>query len=120
MKRETGGDFHMVMTKGDSVLVSGFSFVGSDDQMREVRAEHGDAMIHHVVTVGGDTTQGGEEAYATIFAQLQAVTRFVPTTIPHHHTSHHPSFSNPNPNPPKHTHTHTHTHTHLGPSSRAI
>ena len=66
------------MTKGDSVLVSGFSFVGSDDQMREVRAEHGDAMIHHVVTVGSDTTQGGEEAYATIFAQLQAVKPFVP------------------------------------------
>ena len=81
MVNETSGEFHMVKTKGDSVCVSGFSFVGSEDQMREVRAEHGDAMIHHVVTVSGDTTQGGLEGYAAIFAQLQRVKRFVTNTL---------------------------------------
>ena len=58
MKKETGSDFHMVMSKGDSVLVSGFSFIGTDAQMESVRAEAGDAMLHHVVTISGDTTQG--------------------------------------------------------------
>ena len=59
MKHESGADFHMIMNKGDSVLVSGFSFVGTDAQMQALQTEAGDAMIHHVVTVGGDTTQGG-------------------------------------------------------------
>ena len=65
----------MVMNKGDSVLVSGFSFIGTDDQMQQVRANHGDAMLHHVVTVGGDTTQGGAEGHTAIFAQLQTAVR---------------------------------------------
>ena len=78
MKSETGGDFHMVMGKGDSVLVSGFSFIGTEEQMRKIHAERGDAMLHHVVTVGGDTTQGGAEGYAAIFAQLAAVKKFAP------------------------------------------
>ena len=70
-------EFHMVMNKGDSVMVTGISFHGSETQMKEVRADDGDAMIHHIVTVGGDTTQGGQEGYATIFAQLERVKRFV-------------------------------------------
>ena len=78
MKSETGGDFHMVMNKGDSVLVSGFSFIGSQTQMQQVQAEHGDAMLHHVVTIGSDTTQGGAEGYSAIFAQLAAVHTFAP------------------------------------------
>ena len=49
----------MVMNKGDSVLVSGFSYIGTDEEMKSVQAQEGDAMIHHVVvTIGGDTTQG--------------------------------------------------------------
>ena len=78
MKRESGSDFHMVMNKGDSVLVSGFSYVGTDEQMEAVRADAGDAMLHHVVTVSGDTTQGGVEGYAALFAQISAVSRFAP------------------------------------------
>ena len=78
MKSETGGDFHMVMGKGDSVLVSGYSFIGSEDQMKKIQAEPGDTMLHHVVTVGGDTTQGGAEGYAAIFAQLTKVKEFAP------------------------------------------
>lgn len=65
MKKETGSDFHMVMNKGDSVLVSGFSYIGTDEEMELVQAQEGDAMIHHVVTIGGDTTQGMTHAYAT-------------------------------------------------------
>ena len=56
MKKETGSDFHMVMNKGDSVLVSGFSYIGTDEGMELVQAQEGDAMIHHVVTIGGDTS----------------------------------------------------------------
>ena len=78
LKRETGGDFHTVMSKGHSVLVSGFSFKGTDSQMKQVQAQHGDSMIHHVVTVSCDTTQGGAEAYSAIFAQLAAVHTFAP------------------------------------------
>ena len=78
MKNETGSDFHMVMTKGDSVLVSGFSFIGTEEQMQAVHAQEGDAMLHHVVTVSGDTTQGGIEGYAAIFEQISAVHRFAP------------------------------------------
>ena len=78
MKNETGSEFHMVMTKGDSVLVSGFSHIGTDAQMASVNAGTGDAMLHHVVTISGDTTQGGGEGYAAIFAQISAVRRFAP------------------------------------------
>ena len=78
MKHESGADFHMVMNKGDSVLVSGFSFIGTDEQMQVVQAEADDAMLHHVITVGGDTTQGGIEGYSAIFAQLTAVKTFAP------------------------------------------
>ena len=58
MKKETGSDFHMVMSKGDSVLVSGFSYVGTDAEMQSVHAGDGDKLLHHVVTISGDTTQG--------------------------------------------------------------
>lgn len=78
MKKETGSDFHMVMNKGDSVLVSGFSFVGTAEQMKSIQAREGDAMLHHVVTVSGDTTQGGVEGYSAIFSQLSAVHKFAP------------------------------------------
>ena len=78
MKSETGSDFHMVMTKGDSVLVSGFSYIGTEEQMQSVKAYEGDAMLHHVVTISGDTTQGGVEGYAAIYAQISAVHKFAP------------------------------------------
>ena len=78
MKKEGSNDFHMVMNKGDSVLVSGFSFIGTEEQMAAVHAETGDSMLHHVVTISGDTTQGGVEGYAAIFAQLSAVQKFAP------------------------------------------
>jgi hypothetical protein len=78
---ETSGEFHMVMAKGDSVLVSGVSFVGNEDQMAEVKAKLGDALIHHIITVGGDTTQGGAEAFAAIFGHLSRVKRFVTITL---------------------------------------
>ena len=78
MKSETGSDFHMVMNKGDSVLVSGFSYVGTELEMQSVQAEAGDSMLHHVVTISGDTTQGGIEGFSAIFAQLSAVHSFAP------------------------------------------
>ena len=68
----------MVMTKGNSVLVSGFSYHGTDEQMKSVDAQKDDAMLHHVVTISSDTTQGGVEGYAAIFAQLAAVHKFAP------------------------------------------
>ena len=80
-KDEASDEFHMLMNKGDSVMVTGVSFLGSKDQMRQVGAEDGDAMIHHIVTVGGDTTQGGAEGYVTIFAQLKRVKRLVIITL---------------------------------------
>ena len=76
-KDEASDEFHMLMNKGDSVMVTGVSFLGSEDQMRLVGAEDGDAMIHHLVAVGGDTTQGGYEAYCNIFAQLGRIKRLV-------------------------------------------
>ena len=78
MKKETGSDFHMVMNKGDSVLVSGFSYVGTELEMQSIQAEVGDSMLHHVVTISGDTTQGGIEGYSAIFTQLSAVHSFAP------------------------------------------
>ena len=78
MKFETGSDFHMVMSKGDSVLVSGFSFVGTAEQMASIQAQEGDSMLHHVVTISGDTTQGGLEGYSALFSQLSAVHKFAP------------------------------------------
>ena len=60
-------------------MVSGFSFIGNETQMKQVQAKHEDALLHHVVTIGGDTTQGGAEGYSTIFAQLvAAVHTFAP------------------------------------------
>ena len=78
MRRETGADFHVVMNKGHSVLVSGFSFEGTDLQMKKVRAQRGDAMLHHVITIGSDTTQGGAEGYSALFAHLSDVPSFAP------------------------------------------
>jgi hypothetical protein len=80
-KKEASDEFHMCMNKGDSVSVTGVSYLGSEDQMRKVGAAKGDAIIHHIVTVSGDTTQGGAEGYATIFAQLKRVKRFVTITL---------------------------------------
>ena len=80
-KNEASDEFHMCMNKGDSVMVTGVSFLGNKDQMREVGAAKGDDLLHHIVTVGGDTTQGGAEGYATIFAQLKRVKRFVTITL---------------------------------------
>ena len=62
----------------DSVLVSGFSFVDTADQMASIQAREGDAMLHHVVTISGDTTQGGVEGYSAIFSQLSEVHGFAP------------------------------------------
>ena len=74
IKKETGSDFHMVMSKGDSVLVSGFSYIGTDADMKSVHAEDGDAMLHHVVTISGDTTQGLTNTHVTCLTHTRAHT----------------------------------------------
>lgn len=73
MKHESGVNFHMIMKKGDSVLVSGFSFIDTDEQMQAVHTEDDDTMLYHVITVGGDTTQGNIESYFSMFTQITVV-----------------------------------------------
>ena len=75
---ETVIDFHMVMGKGDSVLVGGLSYNGSDDKRAAAKCEEGDYVLHHTVTVGIDTTQGGAETYAALYAHIGMLHKLVP------------------------------------------
>ena len=58
---EMGIDFHMIMGKGNSVIVGGLSYHGIDDKRVAAKCEDGDYVLHHTVTVGSDATQGGAE-----------------------------------------------------------